>query len=85
MTRLSAINDAWKKDMDCRCWFCSLFVFLHVMSVIDFFTVDGARYDCGSSLGKLSMVCCFYAMILLDINQGAKMKDKCYKLLRWMN
>jgi hypothetical protein len=55
------------------------------MSAIDFFTVDGAHYDCGSSLGKLSMVCCFYAMILLDVNQGAKMKDKCYKLLRWIN
>ncbi len=32
--------------------------------------VDGAHCVCGSSLGGLSVVCCFWTMVLLDVNQG---------------
>jgi hypothetical protein len=50
--------------------FLFLVCFLACYECDRFFIVDGDHYGCGSSLGKLSMVCCFYAMILLDINQG---------------
>jgi hypothetical protein len=38
--------------------------------VLRVFVVDGAHYVCGSSLGELSVVCCFCSMVLLDVNQG---------------